>query len=156
VKLHQLLAQLQYADQLQELINRQVNARQITPQEAEQFQAEIEKWMQQPVVASWFSRLWQVRTEVPVLLPGGAYKRIDRLMTTPTQTVAVDFKSGQHRPADEEQLREYMSLLVQMGMPQVKGYLFYTQEGRHIEITLPQKRTRPGKGHTDNQLSLDF
>jgi ATP-dependent exoDNAse (exonuclease V) beta subunit len=156
VKLHQLLAQLQYADQLQELINRQVNARQITPQEAEQFQAEIEKWMQQPVVASWFSRLWQVRTEVPVLIPGGAYKRIDRLMTTSTQTVVVDFKSGQHRPADEEQLREYMLLLVQMGMPQVKGYLFYTQEGRHIEITLPQKRTRPGKGHTDNQLSLDF
>jgi len=49
-----------------------------------------------------------------------------------------------------------MSLLVQMGMPCVKGYLFYTQEGRHIEITLPQKRTRPGKGYTDNQLSLDF
>lgn len=155
IRLHNILSRLHYADELPELMERLIYEGALSQDEADKLRQKISSWLEDALVKSWFDRAWQVRTEVPVLLPDGDYKLMDRLVTKPGQTVVVDFKTGRpDQVADELQVREYMQLLSDMGMRNVKGYVFYTRTGRASEVKLP---ARAGKNKTDiNQLSLDF
>ncbi|MCX7636518.1 MAG: UvrD-helicase domain-containing protein [Cyclobacteriaceae bacterium] len=155
IRLHNILSRLQYADELPDLMERLIQEGALSQEEADKLKQKISSWLEDTLVKSWFDRTWQVRTEVPVLLPGGDHKRIDRLVMRPNQTIVVDFKTGRpDQTADELQVREYMQLLSDMGMRNVKGYVFYTRTGRTSEVKLS---ARAGKNKTDNnQLSLDF
>jgi hypothetical protein len=46
-------------------------------------------------------------------------------MTDGKETIVVDFKFGKPNKDYHEQVRGYMKLLEEMGMPGVKGYLWY-------------------------------
>ncbi len=153
IRLHGILSLLRYADELPQLMRRLVDEGRLTRQEAEQLEVQIKQWFGQSLVASWFDRSWEVRTEVPVLAPDGEYRRIDRLLLQDNRALVIDFKTGNPNPAfDEAQVREYMQLLLDMGKVQVSGYVFYTQSGTYMEVKLPSTE-RKGKG---NQLSLGF
>lgn len=155
VRLHEILSRLHHADELPGLIQDLIENGKILPHEAEQLRQQITNWLSQKMVASWFDRNWQVRTEVPILAPDGTYRRIDRLLMQGNRAVVIDFKTGNPNPAsDEAQVREYMQLLLQMGMAQVSGYVFYTQSGIYEEVKL-NSSGRKKKGN-NNQLSLDF
>lgn len=41
------------------------------------------------------------------------------------ETIVVDFKFGKKKEEYHTQVREYISLLNEMGHPNVKGYLWY-------------------------------
>lgn len=155
LRLHEVLARLHYADQLDELVNTMITTGSFNPNEATQLKQQIQSWLTQPVFQSWFNRSWTVRTEVPVLTPQGEYRRMDRLMTNGKHTVVVDFKSGTPAPADQDQVREYIGLLNQMQMPNVSGYLFYTRTGEIVEVT-PQLSAKSKRGKNNNQLSFEF
>lgn len=155
ILLHDILSRLHYADELPELMRQLVVQNVLSQQEADRLERQITHWLSHSVVASWFGRSWKVRTEVPVLTPDGAYRRIDRLLVQEGKAVVIDFKTGHPNPAsDEAQVREYMQLMLQMGMEQVSGYVFYTQSGDYTEVKLiPSGKKKKGN---DNQLSLDF
>jgi hypothetical protein len=85
-------------------------------------------------VKDWFSDKWQIYNECAILTPDGE-QRPDRVMTDGTQTIVVDFKFGNPHPQYADQVRGYMSLLKQMGMPQVKGYLWFVSRDDIVEIT---------------------
>lgn len=135
IRLHGILSLLRYADELPQLMRRLVDEGRLTRQEAEQLEVQIKQWFGQSLVASWFDRSWEVRTEVPVLAPDGEYRRIDRLLLQDNRALVIDFKTGNPNPAfDEAQVREYMQLLLDMGKVQVSGYVFYTQSGTYMEV----------------------
>lgn len=154
IRAHGILSRLHYADELPALMDQLVTEGSIQPEEKAALQQKITDWMGDAVVASWFDRSWKVRTEVPVLLPGGEYRRIDRLLLQDNRAVVVDFKTGSRNPSDEEQMRDYMRLLLAMGMVQVSGYLFYTRSGTCAEVKL-SATGRKGK-IDNNQLSFGF
>ncbi len=155
IRLHDILSRLHYADELPDRMEHLVNQGVLSQQEADQLQQQVTRWFGQSVVASWFDRSWKVRTEVPVLTPDGAYRRIDRLLLQKNRAVVIDFKTGNPKPGyDDAQVREYMHLLLQMGMDQVSGYVFYTQSGKYEEVRLTSSG-RKKKGN-NNQLTLDF
>ena len=87
-----------------------------------------------PQVKDWFSDKWQIYNECAILTPDGE-QRPDRVMTDGTQTIVVDFKFGNPHPQYADQVRGYMSLLKQMGMPQVKGYLWFVSRDDIVEVT---------------------
>ena len=60
---------------------------------------QLDELLNQPVIARWFTPDWKVKTEVPILLPGGGESRIDRLMINGTKAIVVDFKTGEKEPA---------------------------------------------------------
>ena len=106
------------------------------------------------MIAHWFEQGWDVRTEVPILLPGGATNRIDRLIIKGKHAIVVDFKTGEKSNADRKQVSEYMEILRKMEFVEVEGYLLYTRDKEVVSI--------PGGKHTrvrkkdDKQLGLDF
>ena len=95
---------------------------------------DLKKMMDHTVVSSWFDKAWEVRTEVPVLIPGGKQSRIDRVMIGKKNTVIIDYKTGVKKDQDRRQVESYSGLLTQMGYPNVEGYLLYLDGLEVVEV----------------------
>ncbi len=78
-------------------------------------------------IEPFFKDVDEVRVEEPILLPGGDYKRIDRLVRKKDQWLVIDYKTGKRKQRDHQQVIEYMSILEEMGYKNVKGYLVYLE-----------------------------
>ena len=55
-------------------------------------------------------------------------------MTDGHEMVVVDFKFGKPKPEYHEQVREYMTLLQDMGYSHIKGYLWYVYNNQIVEV----------------------
>lgn len=124
----------------------------ITAPEKEVLESQLNLLFENPQIRSWFGKGWEVKTEVPILVPGGQESRIDRLMISDRKCILVDFKTGNAVKADQKQVVEYMELLRRMNYPEIEGYLVYLKTGEVVSVT-PQ-RTRVVKKKVDSQLDL--
>ena len=86
--------------------------------------SELERKFQDPQVKNWFSDKWTLYNECAIINKDGE-QRPDRVMTDGKETIVVDFKFGKPNKDYHEQIRGYMKLLEEMGMPGVNGYLWY-------------------------------
>ena len=99
----------------------------------------IRKALSSPVVKEWFSNKWTLFNECTILVPepsthSFSQYRPDRVMEQGDKTIVVDFKFGTPRREHAEQVRQYMSLIRQMGRPDVKGYLWYVMLDKIEEL----------------------
>ena len=97
----------------------------------------LRKRLEDRRVSDWFSDRWQLFNECSILtFEQGAMKerRPDRVMTDGRETHVVDFKFGHPRDEYHDQVREYMHLLRSMGMPNVKGWLWYVYSNKIEEV----------------------
>ena len=100
----------------------------------------LQKRLNDKQVKDWFSNRWQLFNECSILRLNERgeveERRPDRVMTDGKETHVVDFKFGRSKPEYQEQVREYMHLLQQMGHPNVKGWLWYVYSNKIEEVTL--------------------
>lgn len=85
----------------------------------------------------WFSGRWTLFNECTILtIEDGIVKkrRPDRVMTDGHETHVVDFKFGNPKTEYHQQVREYVQLLQEMGMPHVKGWLWYVYSNKIEEV----------------------
>lgn len=98
----------------------------------------LHKRLDNPRVKDWFSDRWQLFNECSILSldsEGNVQeRRPDRVMTDGKQTHVVDFKFGRPKEEYHDQVREYMQLLQQMGLPDVKGWLWYVYINKVDEV----------------------
>ena len=96
----------------------------------------IRKRLSAPGVFRWFDPQagWTLYNECTILLPDAQERRPDRVMTNGKETIVVDFKFGREQAAYHEQVREYMNLVRQLGMPNVKGYLWFVYSNKIVEV----------------------
>ncbi len=154
IHLHTILSRIKYADQLQTTIQQVIFEGLMTEEEKPAIVKLVEELLANPLIASWFVREWDVRTEVPILLPGGSDNRIDRLMLADGKAVIVDFKTGEPKTEDQRQVAEYMDTLTKMDFPYVDGYLLYIKTGDVISV--PPGRVPKNKKKDEKQLGLGF
>jgi predicted RecB family nuclease len=100
--------------------------------------AMLQKRLSDKRVMEWFSNRWQLFNECSILRLNEQgeveERRPDRVMTDGKETHVVDFKFGRPKPEYQEQVREYMQLLQQMGHPNVKGWLWYVYSNKIEEV----------------------
>ena len=105
---------------------------------AEKVTAMLRKRLESPRIKEWFSPRWQLFNECSILSvdrQGNMQeRRPDRVMTDGKETHVVDFKFGRPKPEYLDQVREYMQLLRSMGMPNVKGWLWYVYNNKVEEV----------------------
>ncbi len=97
----------------------------------------LRKRLEDKRVKNWFSKHWQLFNECSILtFSDGMMKerRPDRVMTDGQETHVVDFKFGKPHDDYHDQVREYMQLLRSMGLPQVKGWLWYVYSNKIEEV----------------------
>ncbi|MTI41227.1 UvrD-helicase domain-containing protein [Fulvivirga lutimaris] len=85
-------------------------------------------------LSEYFDKSWEIRTEVPVLLPNGDMRRIDRLNQRDNKVVLIDYKTGSERDKDKSQMQEYMRLVSQMIKKPVEGLLFYLESQEILKV----------------------
>lgn len=120
-RLHELLSKVRYQSDLTQFSHLEERV-------------ELTQVVEHQDIADWFDARWQVFTEVPILLPGGELRRIDRVNLTPEETVIIDFKTGSKREKDKAQVREYQAILTEMGYGQVRGFLIYLTDLTVLEV----------------------
>lgn len=92
-----------------------------------------------PQVAEWFSGRWKLFNECTILSydeekHATVSHRPDRVMTDGRQMIIVDFKFGNPKPEYNRQVREYITLVSQMGYKNVKGYLWFVYSNKIVEV----------------------
>ena len=100
----------------------------------------IRKRLSSPRVAEWFKPgRWTLYNECTMISidpqTGHAYeRRPDRVMTDGRQTIVVNFKFGTEHMEYHDQVREYMNMLREMGMPGIKGFLWFVYSNKIVEV----------------------
>lgn len=155
IRMHAVLSRMQYSDEMHEMLAQIVYEGFITPSEKEPLAGQLSELLLDAKIASWFSRDWTVKTEVPILLPGGEENRIDRLLMKDKKAVVLDFKTGARKKSDEKQVQQYMDILSQMNYRDVEGYLLYLGENEIVEVKAGKPRLVQ-KAKNKDQLDLGF
>ena len=119
IKMHDMLSQIHYENDLKKF-------------EKNDHTADLAKTVQ--TLSDYFSESWQVKTEVPVLLPNGEQRRIDRMNISDKAVVLIDYKTGTPRDKDIIQMKEYMRIIEQMVALQVKGMLLYLEDQHIVNV----------------------
>jgi len=83
-----------------------------------------------PVFGDWFEGEGVLLAEQGILLPGGKQKRPDRIILRETESIIVDFKTGEELEKYGKQVRDYMDLVQKLTQKPVKGYLCYLETGK--------------------------
>lgn len=154
IHIHTILSKVKYKGEWQQVLERLVDEGLISIEEKPRVFELVEELLANPLIASWFSEPWNVRTEVPLILPGGGDNRIDRLLTYGQKAVIIDFKTGEPAKADQHQVLEYINILHQMHFTEVEGYLLYTKTGDVVSV--PPGKISRSKKKDDKQLGLEF
>lgn len=98
----------------------------------------LTEWaLKHPKVKEWFSGTWNLYNECAIIYQENGElqnRRPDRVMIKDNLVVVVDFKFGKPQNAYKHQVKEYMSLLTQMGYAHVRGYLWYVFNNELEEI----------------------
>ncbi|MEQ9168547.1 MAG: 3'-5' exonuclease, partial [Fulvivirga sp.] len=119
IKLHDALSKIRYADQVDQFKEHPLFS-------------DLTKTVL--ALSEYFEKSWEVRTEVPVLLPNGDMRRIDRLNQKSDKVVLIDYKTGKDKNEDRAQMREYMRLVSQMIKKPVEGLLFYLESQEILKV----------------------
>jgi len=101
---------------------------QVTDNQAQEMRQQLQKL--QALIArenhhDWFSNQYTILSEQDIITPSGNMQRPDRVMISGKHAIVIDYKFGHEQPTSHlEQVRDYMSLLRQMGYT-TEGYIIY-------------------------------
>ena len=102
-------------------------------EKAEEIKKMAEKALNLNEVKDWYSGEWTLYNECSIIYNDKQgkmqTKRPDRVMMKEDEVVVIDFKFGKKKPEYSTQVREYMSLLSEMGYTGIKGYIWYVYSG---------------------------
>ncbi len=155
IHLHAVLSRIQYASDVDQAVERLVREGTILEEEVAGLRTQLDALMNHPVIGRWFEAGWDVRTEVPILMPAGAENRIDRLLIKDKKAIVIDFKTGVKAKSDQQQVLQYIEVLKQMEFTEVEGYLLYVREQEVISLAEGAQKVVKKKKN-ESQLGLDF
>lgn len=136
--MHSILAKMATGNELARLLEKMLLEGLIpTEKEKNYIKSKLEKAIQLPQAAGWFSGKYKLFNECAILCRG--YKedkttyRPDRVMIDKESVIVVDYKFAKKNKAHFEQVRDYMNLLAKVGYTSVKGYVWYVDREEIID-----------------------
>ncbi len=152
IHLHAVLSRIRHEGEIESVLADLEMSGSVTSSARTDLAHRLNTLMENEKVRSWFSGDWDVRTEVPILLPGGTESRVDRLLISGRKAVVIDFKTGEPTKADQKQVADYLETVRRMNFIEPEGYLLYVKTGEIIAVA--PSRSRVTKKKDDNQLDL--
>lgn len=94
----------------------------------------IDKALSDPQIHEWFSPKWRVYNECSMLYYDPNEQRVreqrpDRVIYDGKKMIVIDFKTGREQERHKSQVKNYISLLKEIGYHDVEGYLWYIRHG---------------------------
>lgn len=95
---------------------------------------DIEQIFNNNQIKSWFSKDWKVLNEKDIIMPDGSVRRPDRVIVKDKCAIIVDYKFGvSERKEYLDQIKEYGTLLKEMGYDNIKSYVWYISTGKIVQ-----------------------
>ena len=87
--------------------------------------AQLQSLIQRENHNDWFTDQYRILAEQDIITPSGNMQRPDRVMIKDRHAIVIDYKFGHEQPKSHlEQVRDYMTLLQQMGYT-TEGHIIY-------------------------------
>ncbi len=119
ITLHELLSRVRYAEDAKQFAKHKLFS-------------EVNNTV--ATLADYFGHDWEVQTEVPILLPSGDFKRIDRINSKADKIVLIDYKTGSPRNSDQKQMRGYLSIMKEIRDLPIEGLLLYLENQEIVKV----------------------
>ena len=136
--LHTLFSCLKTEKDIPQALERLRSEGIIESNEQERQIRKLTEWaLKHPKVKEWFSGTWNLYNECAIIYQENGElqtRRPDRVMIKDDQVIVVDFKFGKPQATYKQQVKEYMTLLNNMGYTHVRGYLWYVFNNELEEI----------------------
>lgn len=128
--IHGILEKLKDAQGLEGLLQEAYFEGRLDIDEVEEVRSLLRQLMKNPQMQGWFATDARVLTEQGIILPGGSYKRPDRILLQNDKAVVIDFKTGNEKINHYQQVREYIDLIGELTQKPTEGYLVYIESGQ--------------------------
>ena len=133
--MHSILSRVTVPEDLPGAVDAAILAGELPEVQRESTLAGLEQRIASVRERGWFSPEARILSEAPVIAPGGAEYRPDRVVLHPDGRVAViDYKFGQPEERYKAQVQRYVSLYRRMGREKVEGYLWYLEDNLIIFV----------------------
>lgn len=139
--LHQVFASIGKASDVTQAVERLCFEGVIASTKQKEQILKLSEWaLNNPRVKAWYDGSWQLYNECSIIYTDTEgvmqTRRPDRVMTKDGHVVVVDFKFGKKHDEYNDQVREYMQLLSQMGYTDITGCLWYVFANELMEVNL--------------------
>ena len=133
--LHNVMSDVRYAKDLPLAFKRRAYRARLNDAEAEKSYELLSNAIADKRVWRWFNDFERVLTERSIV-DGEKQSRFDRVVWTAEGTVdVIDYKFGEEHDSDyKAQVKKYIKSLVEMGYENVRGFLWYVDKGKILEI----------------------
>lgn len=136
IVMHKLFETIKSIDEVGDALSQMVVNGEISAGDQIRIREMVEVAMRNPVVADWFDGRWVVRNEHQIIIP--RYKgvlRPDRVLTLGNQAIVIDYKFGENEISSHlKQVDRYASTIRSMGYTDVKGYVWYVEMNKVVEV----------------------
>lgn len=143
---HEIFSRIRKADELDYVLDEFMSSGKIKDQQQRETLKSLisSAWEGSPEMRDWFTSPWELELEHDVLIDHRKI-RPDRVMinSRTNDAIVLDYKFGAwHGKPDmqyEEQVRNYMAALKELGHPSVRGYLWYARKKDHKLVEVDEK-----------------
>ena len=87
-----------------------------------------------PIYKGFILNASSISNEQTIIVSENELKRIDKIIFKPTETIVIDFKTGAKDNKHLKQVSFYKKIIAEMGYPNVKSFLFYTNLKEIVEV----------------------
>lgn len=123
--LHNFMSRISYASDIPQIVEEMLVNGEITKQQASSMQLLAENLVRDPQLSALFEPGYEVLNEAEIITREGRIFRPDRIMVKGKEAVIVEYKTGEARPAHQEQVRNYVGLLREMDYLVNNAWLVY-------------------------------
>lgn len=136
IVVHTILSNIITPDDISKQVSKAVVHGKLNPEMAARIDKRITEIINLADVAPFFNFQGEVKTEVPILLSNGNLLRPDRVMINKEEAFVIDFKTGKPDNTHDEQIKNYISALAELGYRNVKGWLLYLSDPPHVKLVV--------------------
>ena len=125
--MHELLAKIKYKSDVDRIIEEFSESQTSWIDDLGYLKKKLDEYINYPPVSEWFDTKWDVLNERSIIEENNIYI-LDRVLMNKEETIVIDFKFGDFKEKHIRQVEKYKRLLISMGYPKTKGYLYYPDE----------------------------
>jgi ATP-dependent exoDNAse (exonuclease V) beta subunit len=134
VLFHELMSSVLAPADPEEIVGSHKLAEDASEDTRERLLRDIRFFMKSAEQYNWFPADATILTETDLLLPDGTIFRPDRMVISNRHVTIIDYKTGTEEPAHESQVRQYATVLKEMGYQTIDAFLLYPALSRVVQV----------------------
>ena len=133
--MHKIFEYIYTEKDIETAVNKVYFEGKIDDKEKQEISTQIKQLFKDEKIKKWFSPEWTIKNETDILLSDGNVRRPDRVLIAGSEAIVIDYKFvNEEKPEYIIQVSNYVNYLLKMGYENVKGYIWYVNQNKVLEV----------------------